>query len=199
MYSTKKKLITTICAMAVITLSFVFGTVAYFTDTVTSHNNSIISTGSVKAEISVKTTAFDASADDDTIKVLPGYSFKKTVTAKNIGSYPIYVRVKVDSLFVLAEKYEGREDEIDYSHITYDIDYENWIYSDGYYYYKTPLYKGETTPTLIKSVSFSQEMDNFYKGSTAYVKVRVEIVQSNNNGTNVLDASGWPSSEGGEQ
>ena len=198
MISTKKKLITMICAMAIITMSFVFGTVAYFTETITSKENSIIATGSVKAEVSIKTTAFDASLDDDLLHVLPGYSFKKTVTAKNIGAYPIYVRARIDAVLSLAEKYQGREDEINYDYILYDIDFDNWIYSDGYYYYKTPLYKGETTPSLIKKISFSTEMDNFYKDSTAYVKVRVEIVQSNGNGTSVLDAVGWPDSEGGE-
>lgn len=194
----KIKLITMICAMGVIVTSFIFGTVAYFTETISSDNNSIISTGYAKAEISIKTDAFDASADGDTLKVLPGYSFTKTVTAKNIGTYPIYVRVKVDALISLSEENEGRENEIDYSLIIYDIDLENWTYHEGYYYFNTPLYMGKTTPTLIKTIRFSTDMDNFYKGSTAYVKVRVEIVQSNNNGTSPFDAVGWPTSEGGE-
>jgi len=41
-------------------------------------------------------------------------------------------------------------------------------------------------------------MSNLYQKSKVYYTVRLEIVQSNNNGATVFDAVGWPVEEGGE-
>lgn len=201
MSNTKKKLITTIFAMAVIIASFVYGTVAYFTDSVTS-TNSVIATGSAKASVSDVTFAEGSSVplpSDAEIDVLPGAYYTKSVSATNTGSYPIYVRGKIDCKITLSEKNAGREDEIDYSLVIPEIDAENWIFHDGYYYYKESIRNGETTTSLVNSISFSTDMDNMYKSSKVYFKVRIEIVQANNNGTNAFNAVGWPTdSQGGD-
>ena len=201
MSAVKKKLIVTTLAMLAIALSFVCGTIAYFTDTITVDNAIVIATGGAKAEVSDNVFDFGSSLPlpgDKHIDVIPGYSYIKKVTAKNTGSHPLYVRGKIDCLITLSDANKGREDEIDYSLVIADIDTENWIFSDGYYYYKTPIYTGEETSTLVRCISFSEEMDNLYKSSKIYFKVRIEIVQSSNNGANVFEATGWPSSEGGE-
>ena len=199
MSNTKKKLITTIFAMIVIVASFVYGTMAYFTDSVTS-TNSIIVTGNAKATVLNVTFAEGSSTPlpaGAEIDVLPGACYEKSVSAQNTGSYPIYVRGKIDCKITLSEKNAGREDEIDYSLVISEIDTENWVYYDGYYYYKDAVLCGDTTTSLVDSVSFSTKMDNMYKSSKVYFDVRIEIVQANNNGTSPLDAVGWPTSEGG--
>ena len=201
MSNTKKKLITTVFAMIVIVASFVYGTMAYFTDSVTS-TNSIIATGNAKATVLNVTFAEGSSAPlpaGAEIDVLPGAHYAKSVSAKNTGSYPIYVRGKIDCKITLSEQNAGREGDIDYSLVISEIDTENWIYKDGYYYYNKPIHNGETTTSLVDSVSFSTKMGNMYKSSKVYFDVRIEIVQANNNGTSVFDAEGWPLSEGGDQ
>ena len=45
---------------------------------------------------------------------------------------------------------------------------------------------------LLSSVTFSKQMGNLYKDSRISVTVNMEIVQSNNNGATVFDATGWP-------
>jgi predicted ribosomally synthesized peptide with SipW-like signal peptide len=197
----KKKLIVTMLATIAIVASFIFGTVAYFTETVSSDHNIIIMTGDAKAEVSDVVLEHGTNIplpSDRELDVIPGYKYAKNVTVENTGNYPLYVRGKIDCRIELSELNAGREDEIDYSLVIADIDTENWIFSDGYYYYKKPLYEDEMTTSLVSSIHFSDEMDNFYKSSTIYFKVRIEIVQSNNNGESVLEATGWPSSEGGE-
>ena len=201
MTATKKKLIITIFAMIVIVTSFIYGTVAYFTDSVTS-SGSYIASGGAKAEISDFTYSPSEPSlplpDGAMLEVLPGQAYAKSVTAENTGAYPIYVRGKTSCLITLSPENAGRESEIDYSLVIADIDTENWIFRDGYYYYKKPLLRGETTPTLLSSVSFSTDMSNMYKNGKVHFTVRLEIVQSNNNGATVFDAVGWPAEEGGE-
>lgn len=201
MTATKKKLIITIFAMIVIVTSFIYGTVAYFTDTVTS-SGSYIASGEAKAEISNLTYSPSSPSlplpDGNMLDVLPGYAYTKSVTVQNTGAYPIYVRGKTSCIITLSPENAGRESEIDYSLVIADIDTENWIFRDGYYYYKKPLLRGETTPTLLNSVSFSTDMDNMYQEGKVDFTVRLEIVQSNNNGATVFDAIGWPSEEGGK-
>ena len=100
MSATKKKLIVTIFAMIVITVSFVYGTVAYFTDSVTSVGSNI-ATGSAKAQIADLTySSSDLSSplpEGAAVDVLPGYSFAKSVTAKsmsrNVAVYTIVFRI----------------------------------------------------------------------------------------------------------
>lgn len=189
----KKKLIVVTVAMGIVATSFAASTYSYFTDSITSGANKI-TTGYAAVQLMDVTSSSPDVGDLDPfvpIRILPGYSVNKTVSAKNEGSYPLYLRVKIQPAVVLDERYAGRESEIDLSLITFDIDRENWIERDGYYYYKNALKKNETAPSLMTAVNFSEEMGNLYKDSTLTVNVRLEVVQANNNGANVFEAVGW--------
>ena len=202
MNKTKAKLITSLVAMAAIVVSFVYGTVAYFTDTVTSKGNVIVTTGSASAsllDVTLPYGSLEPSESGEPVEIMPGYSISKTVTAKNTGTYPLYVRVKLDYEITLADRYADKQGEVDKSLVSMNIDTENWILQDGYYYYKNPLHHGETAPALMTQVSFSSEMGNIYKNSTVTFRINMEVVQSNNNGANVFEAVGWTSSSGGGQ
>lgn len=196
----KHKLITSLVAMAVVVTSFVCGTVAYFTDTVSSCDNAIIiSTGNASAELLDVTLPYDSSepAPGAAIDILPGYVISKTVTAKNTGAYPLYVRVKLSYDITLDERYADMQGNIDKSLISLNINTDSWLLRDGYYYYSRPLPYGETSPALMTAVSFSSEMGNMYKDSTVTFDIAMEVVQSNNNGKNVFEATGWTSSKEG--
>ena len=65
------------------------------------------------------------------------------------------------------------------------------LHTDGYYYYRTTLRRGMEAEPLFTTVKFSEKMGNLYKDSTIKFKVRMEVVSTNGNGTDPIDALGW--------
>ena len=68
------------------------------------------------------------------------------------------------------------------------------LYRDGWYYYKQILTPHETTNALMTQVIF-QDIDSItqtYPGSQFDLDVDAQAVQSENNTTDVLSATGWP-------
>ena len=196
----KKKLILTVAALAVTTGFFVYGTRAYYTDSVQSKGN-IITVSSVN-DVQLFDRSFDIHGAplpaDTPVAIMPGQNIPKAVFVENTGNSPIYVRVMLTPKVILAEKYADKESEIDLSLIGYDIDATNWIYRDGYYYYKEAVAGGDSTGNLLSAILFSPQMGNMYKDSRILLTVRMEVVQARYNGENVLDAVGWATpTEGG--
>ena len=193
MTNTKKKILIMCSVMIVMTVSFVFSTLAYFTDT-SSFNYSMIASGTAKVELVDVTYPYGSSIPVDpsaAIRILPGYEISKTVSARNTGSLPLYVRVKLDSDITLAESAQGREDEIDLSLVSFDINNEYWVYHEGYYYYRSALTGGTEATPLLTKVIFDKNMGNLYKDSTIKFTLRMETVQANNNGAGAINAYGW--------
>lgn len=192
----KKKLLVTAIATGVAATSFALSTYSYFTDSLFASGNQI-HTGYAAVELMNVTDSLPEDPNAP-IKIMPGYVVEKSVSAKSVGSYPLYVRIRLESEITLDERYADHASEIDLSLVNFDIDRENWIERDGYYYYKEALKQNETTPELMTQVQFSKDMGNIYKDSTITVHVRLEVVQANNNGDTVFDAVGWAApSEGG--
>lgn len=177
-------------SLAVILLALLAGTTrAYFTDTGEAVN--VITSG--KIDIVLHETRIQDGEEkpyEGAVEVVPGKSVSKIVRVQNTGNSPAYVRVSVDRELRLAEGVEGTADD---SLISIDFDTVNWIYSDGYYYYKAPLEPGKYTEALFESVDFAAEMPNLYKRGTASVTVRAFATQVRNNDTGgPLGAEGWP-------
>ena len=88
MSAIKKKIIVTMLATIAIVASFIFGTVAYFTETVSSDHNIIIMTGDAKAEVSDVVLEHGTNIplpSDRELDVIPGYKYAKNVTVENTG------------------------------------------------------------------------------------------------------------------
>ena len=193
MTNTKKKILIMCAVMIVISASFVFSTLAYFTDT-SSFKYSLMASGTTKVELVDITYPYGSNIPVDpgaAIRILPGYEISKTVTARNTGTLPLYIRVKLESDIALADVARGREGEIDLSLVSYDINEEFWVYYEGYYYYRSALTGGTEATPLMTKVMFDKEMGNLYKDSTITFKLRMETVQANNNGAGAIDAIGW--------
>lgn len=194
MTNTKKKIIITCAVMIVTVCTFAFSTLAFFSDSESS-NYGTIASGKASVEIIDITYPFGSNVAVEpgaAIKVMPGYEISKTVTARNTGTLPLYVRVKLDMDIVLAENARGREAEIDLSLVSCNINEEQWeLLDDGYYYYRSALTVGSEATPLFTAVKFHEEMGNLYKDSTVNFKVRMEIVQANNNGASAKEAQGW--------
>lgn len=189
----KKRLIITVAALAVTTGFFAYGTRAYFTDKVTSGKNviSVVGVNDVQlVDLSYAQGGLPLPPEQP-VPIMPGQSVAKTVSVKNTGSSPIFVRVKFTPQIILSEKEAGRESEIDLSLVRFEIDETKWLYQDGYYHYYLPLEGGEETGNLISAIVFSPEMGNMYKDSRILVTTRMEVVQANYNASFVLDATGW--------
>lgn len=204
MTNTKKKILIMCAVMIVTAASFVFSTIAYFTDS-SAFNFSLMGSGTTDVEIVDITYPYGSNIPVDPsapIRVLPGYEISKIVSVRNTGTLPLYVRVKLESDITLAEAYSDRANEIDLALVKYDINKEYWTYYEGYYYYLLPLTAGMEATPLMTKVIFDKSMGNMYKDSTITFKLRMETVQANNNGAGAIYATGWSTvspEEGGGQ
>ncbi len=201
MTKTKAKIIATCATLALTVLSFFHGTLAYFTDAAQSNHNKI-ATG--KAEVELVDVTYPYGSDTavppgTAIRIMPGHEISKTLTARNMGRIPLYVRVQVRSDITLANHSQGRESEIDLSLVSYNINLTHWVEHEGYYYYRTALLGDTEAVPLFTKVVFSEQMGNLYKDSTILVTTRIEVVQANSNADNAIDAYGWsePTTKGG--
>lgn len=198
--ATKNKLLVTIISLFVITFTTVFTTFAWFTSSVTSNTNTI-TTSVIKVDFINAPPAGESGSSGtelDPIRVLPGYVVNRDVYANNKGTLPLYVRVKTEILITLDQQYAHLSNLVDDSIVIFNIDTQNWIEKDGYYYYSNPLLGGQSTTKIFSQIKFSDTMTNIYKGSSIKIKLIFETVQSNNNGENVFEAEGWATdTEGG--
>lgn len=173
-------------------------TIAYFNTQDTARN--VITTGDI--DIELQETAINGAGEEilfeesqERFNVMPGEEVSKIVRVKNTGSNPAYIRVEVQKSIVLADGVSG---DVDISLINFDFDSENWtLGEDGRYYYNHQLNPGESTAALFRNVTFDAAMGNLYQNSTATIKVSAQATQAQNNGNNVLDATGWPDTESG--
>ena len=69
---------------------------------------------------------------------------------------------------------------------------DGWYEEGGYYYYKEALLPGEITTNIFEEVYFDVLMDNRYQNSTTNIIIHAQAVQTDNNGTSVDEAKGWP-------
>lgn len=164
------------------------GTTAYFTAEETQYN--VITTGMLDMTLHETTTGGEPWPEEGISNVMPGVSVDKVVTVENTGGVDFYVRIALEKSITAAE---GVAAELNFEHITLDIDTENWTEQDGYYYYNRALLPGEATEPLFTTVFFEPEMGNEYMSAKVEIGVNAEAVQSRNNGEDALGATGWPS------
>ncbi len=181
----KKLLILSVLVICIATLAG--GTIAYFTSEYTAHN--VITTGGVEIELREWADKDEKTPFKDLDGVMPGTEVTKIVEVKNTGSAPAWVRVSVGKSIKLANGNQADSTRF----VEVNINDKAWTKGkDGYYYYNAPLAAGKTTEPLFTSVTFDAGMGNAYQNSTATVDVYAQAVQSENNGTDVFSAAGWP-------
>ena len=181
----KKKLSIIFGIIAILAVISV-GTLAYFTSEQNAEN--VISAGNIKLEIHEKTASGEDFPEEGII-VMPGDTVSKIVTVENTGDHPLYLRVKLT---------EGVSDEAltDDDCLDININRSCWLEKDRYYYYYRALQSGETTEQLFSEVYFDlYNIDNKYLGKYFTLNVAASAVQSENNGSDVLNAMGWPEEE----
>ena len=123
------------------------------------------------------------------VYIVPGDIVSKKVSIESDCQHPFYLRVKMVSGIDSQEL--SSEDCF-----KLNINEENWVLHDGWYYYTGIVNPGETTPNVFSHVEIvGAKVDNSYIGKTLTLTVKAQAVQSENNPItdgNTYTASGWP-------
>lgn len=182
---TNKKIISLLAIMSILSV-MAFSTLAYFTAEDTALNK--ITTGNVDIELHDETLnekeELVAFPEDGFTGIMPGDVVSKIVNVENVGDNPVWVRVELDKSIT---------DELNFDGIDLNINTEDWtLGDDGWYYYNTIVNPVDVTSDLLTEVTFDKLLGNAYIDAHIEVNVFAQAVQSQNNGTTVLEAEGWP-------
>ena len=184
MMKTKKLLIIALILIIVIPVLIY----ASFISSTMSSN--IITFGNLKMELIE--TSIDENGNEIRVKnnenenISLNSSVSRRVRIKNICNHPMFVRIKLSLL--LDNEYDNNLN----NSVWYDINNEDFLYQDGWYYYLKPLEPGKETDNLITQMNFNLiGLDN-YMGKTIKLNIDAQAVQSENQTDNVMSAKGWP-------
>ncbi len=157
---------------------------AYFTDTVQVKNT--IQTGIVEISIDEyeKTEDGEEKPYEDPKEIIPGDQISKIVRITN-REESAYIRAKVEFQF----ENEELNGSIGIENLT-GVEETNWIYKNGYFYYKKPVNSGEVI-TLFQGVSIPESWDNTYANCRFHINVTAEAVQSANLEPNYETEDPW--------
>lgn len=177
-----KRKILLLCTVVLLFAILSAGSLAYVTKTETVHN--VITTGAM--ELQLQQTGADGKAySDGPLEIMPGDTVVNRTAVTNSGAHPFWVRVQV--------KKAVKDSTLSAEGMLLDLNNRNWTYKDGYYYYNQALQAGQTTEALFTKISFDgASIGNEYLGKLFTLDVNVYGVQSENNGTTVWEAFGWP-------
>ena len=179
-----KIVVIALCAMALTLLGQ--GTVAYY-ETIGKATN-VVTSGDIALKIHEMTDA-GTEFPIEGVYVLPGDVVSKKVSVENICDHPFYLRVRV--VYGIDSQVLSAEDCF-----KLNINEEDWVYHEGWYYFKGVVPPGFTTPDVFSHVEIvGDKVDNSYIGKTLSLTIDAQAVQSENNpitGDDVYTASGWP-------
>lgn len=177
--ATTKRRIMLVSVVALIMAILAAMTLAYFTTTAKTEN--------VITASNVRLTLNDSGNAGQTIQIMPGDTVEKTVSVKNLGDMPFYVRVRLE-VSVSNENLPAADC------LSMNINTADWTYKDGYYYYKQAVQPGTQTIPLFTKVSVDGgKVDNRYLAETFTLATHAYGVQSAHNTDSALTAAGWPS------
>ena len=196
-----KKLIVSLVIVAVLCTVTVAGTLAYFTDEVTTRN--VITSGGIDIVLNEKTTDGLDFPEEGISGVMPGSSVDKIVSVTNTGTGTAWIRMQVETSIrnpqgeaLPLELAEGKDAIlIDFNDAEDAGSAARWFNVDGYWYYSVALKPGQTTEPLFNMVTFAPEMGNEYQSCNVLVNVSAQAVQVANNipeGGQIDKIAGWP-------
>ena len=165
---------------------FVGETLAYYSNVNKATN--VITSGNIQFITNEKTDKGDKFPEEG-IYIVPGDVVSKQVSIQSDCNHPFYVRAKAvfgaDSKDISAA-----------NSFKLDINSEDWILKDGWYYYKDIVNPGQSTTNLFSQVEVvGSQMDNSFLGANLKISVVAQAVQSENNtvnGNETYTAVGWP-------
>lgn len=156
-----------------------------------STSSNIITFGKLKMKL-IESTIEDGKEisiqDGSNIDITNNPTVNRYIRVRNVGKHPMYVRISLNSYLKVNNKKINANDLI-----TYNVNEEDYIYKDGWYYYKYELKPGKETSNLITGISFDVDkvLNNYGKGLFD-LDIDAGAVQSENNETDILKVKGWP-------
>lgn len=176
----------------VICLFFSISTIAFITRTTTTKN--VITFGKVRMQL-IQTTfdennqEVDVKSDED-INITYKSAVSRIVKIKNCGNHDFFARISLDIIGIDANNQEFNANEL----VSYNINADDWIYKDGWYYYKKIVKQNKVSSNFFAEVDFDVDKitAKYPKGKFKF-NIKAEAVQAQNNAENVLDVLGWPS------
>jgi len=188
----KIKLKISVIAIVSIILTFLSqSTLAYYS-TIGKATN-VVTSGNIQFIINDLTDT-GAEFTEKGIYITPGDVVGKKVNIQSDCDHPFYLRVKI---VYGVDSQELSADDC----FKLNIDENNWILHDGWYYYREAVQPYETTPNVFSHVEIvGAAVDNKYLGKTLQLTVVAHAVQSENNpieDNKAYTASGWPKEQEG--
>lgn len=181
----KKKLIGVVLLLSLI-VGAVYTTFALFSDS--QAKKGVITTGQVKIAIVEKDEKGAPYVQGDDI-LAPGDEIDRIVSVKNEGNKAAWVRVAV------AKTFAAPRTDIDPSELRLvEVDYQSkWVEGeDGFFYYQEKLAPGQETTSFFNHVKLNLLADNRFSSQTINIDVTADGIQSDNNGSTIEQAIGWP-------
>lgn len=180
-----------IVLIIVICLFFITTTIAFITRSITAEN--VITFGNIKMQL-IQTTLDENNQEkyvknDEDINITYKPTVSRIVKIKNLGKHDFFVRISLNIIETITNTQKFNTDEFAFCNSNTD----DWIYRDGWYYYKKIVKQNEITSNLTTELKFDIDniITNYPKGKFKF-KIKAEAVQAKNNAENVLDVVGWP-------
>lgn len=175
-----------ISVMAIMVTLISQTTLAYYS--VLGKNTNVITSGNIRFIIHERTDQ-GKEFPKEGVYIVPGDIVSKQVSIENDCEHPFYLRVKI--------VYGINSEELPYEEcFKLNINQEDWLYSDGWYYYKEPVAVESTTSNVFSHVEMvGTVIDNKYIGKILTLTVIAQAVQSENNEApdgDVTKVEGWP-------
>jgi len=168
----KKSLLVGMLVFSLAALLVVGGTMAWFTDNATVTN--LFTAGTV--EIQVNEYDFE-----DIVDWNPGDTTDKDVSVISNGSKQTYVRVMLTPVWYDGENEADGVNAENVELILAEDWGDNWVESEGWYYYKEILEKDDETELLLDAVYLKgEDTGNEYQGLTLRIEVEADAVQASN-------------------
>lgn len=179
---------------AVLVLCLTATTTAFLTRQVVTDN--LLTFGNLS--LALRQTTLTAQGEevpitqDTPFRITSHQAVSRILRVENTGNHPMYVRV---SLQVVGVASDGQAIDVQ-ELVSFQLNKSDWVYQDGWYYYTQALPPHAITQELMTQVIFHDidAVTQQYPGCQFDLDVDAQAVQSENNASHVLSATGWPES-----
>jgi len=188
----KQKINIQILLIIITCLFLITLTMAFITSRITTNN--IITFGNLKMQLIE--TCLDENNKEREVKnneildITYTSEVSRIVKIKNLGNHDFFARISLDIIGIDSNNNNFYANDF----VSYNINTNDWIYKDGWYYYKKIVKQDDTTSNLLTQINFdTNNITKKYPKSNFKFNIKAEAVQAKNNASNVLDVVGWPS------
>lgn len=187
----KKRKLTILLLVIIAFFIFVISTIAF--RVYNKKTNNVITFGNIKMQL-LHTTLNENNDEiqinnDEEFNIINNSNLNRMIKVKNLGKHEFFLRISLEMIGI-----NENNEELDANNLVkYNINLNDWIYKEGWYYYKNIVKEGEVTSNLIDGMNF--DVNNItlnYQDWKFKFDVNAQAVQAKNNATNVLGAVGWP-------